>query len=314
MSKFIPFTDDELYRAHHADIKDYLESVGEKVRRSGTEYMWESHDSVKIRGHIWYRFSTGDSGTAVTFLQTFFHFSYQDAIITLLNGNYIASSKTRPEDMAKMDLPIIKHKDSKIILPPKNADNKRLYAYLCNYRLLSYAVVNYFVTKNLIYEEKNNHNIVFLCRDKKGYVKYAGMKGTLSDKPFRSELYNSDKKYGFRHVGNSDTLYVFEAFIDMFSYIDLFLKDTDDWKNQNYLAMGGLIYPSIRFFIDNYKNIKKIVLCTDNDCYSNDGVNHGQKFADKAEKLLSGEFSVRRDVPYKKDWNEDLMKYKGRYK
>lgn len=48
MSKFIPFTDEELYQAHHKDIKEYLESIGEKVLHSGTEYMWEAHDSVKI--------------------------------------------------------------------------------------------------------------------------------------------------------------------------------------------------------------------------------------------------------------------------
>lgn len=47
MSKFIPFTDEELYQAHHKDIKEYLESIGEKVLHSGTEYMWETHDSVK---------------------------------------------------------------------------------------------------------------------------------------------------------------------------------------------------------------------------------------------------------------------------
>ena len=47
MSKFIPFTDEELYQAHHKDIKEYLESIGEKVLHSGTEYMWEAHDSVK---------------------------------------------------------------------------------------------------------------------------------------------------------------------------------------------------------------------------------------------------------------------------
>lgn len=43
MSKFIPFTDEELYQAHHKDIKEYLESIGEKVLHSGTEYMWEKH-------------------------------------------------------------------------------------------------------------------------------------------------------------------------------------------------------------------------------------------------------------------------------
>lgn len=108
MSKFIPFTDEELYQAHHKDIKEYLESIGEKVLHSGTEYMWEAHDSVKIRGHIWYRHSTGESGTAVNFLMTFFDFSFQEAVITLLDGNYKATSNSKPVDF--INKPDIYHK------------------------------------------------------------------------------------------------------------------------------------------------------------------------------------------------------------
>ena len=303
MSKFIPFTDDELYRAHHADIKAYLESIGETVLRSGTEYMWKNHDSVKFRGHVWYRFSTGDSGTAVTFLQQFFGFSYQDAVITLLDGKYIASVKTHPEDMDRMNLPVIKHKETKIILPPKNNNNKRLFAYLCKYRCVSGSVVNYFVYRQLIYEDRDNHNIVFLGKDKNGNVRYAGLKGTLPDKPYRRELNNSDKSYGFRHYGIDDTLFVFEAFIDLFSYIDLFLLNGDDWRKHSYLAMGGLVYQGVRKFIDSCNNIKKIIICTDND-------NPGLRFADKAEKHLCVNYEVSIGTPNKKDWNDELRERK----
>lgn len=165
MSKFIPFTEDELYRAHHKDIKEYLESIGEKVLRSGTEYMWAAHDSVKFRGHVWYRHSTGDKGTAVNFLMEFFGFSFQDAVITLLDGNYKATKKTRPMDFAN-EKSII-HKKDKVILPQRNQDNKRLYAYLCKARCVNINVVYYFIKKQLIYEDKNNHNIVFIGKDKK---------------------------------------------------------------------------------------------------------------------------------------------------
>lgn len=305
MSRFIPFTDEELYQAHHSSIKDYLESVGEKVLRSGTEYMWEKHDSVKIRGHVWYRHSTGDKGTAVNFLMEFFKFSFQDAVITLLNGNYIASSQSRPEDIAKMDLPVIRHKKSNIILPQRNSDNKRLYAYLCSTRCISYQIVEYFVRRNLIYEDKDNHNIVFIAKNKMGTVKYAGLKGTMNNIPFGIELNNCDKKYSFKHVGTSDTLYVFEAFIDMFSYIDLFLINKN-WKSENYIALGGLKYQPLRQLVDDYPHIKNIVIATDNDLHSSDGINHGQVFANKVKKLLSDIFNVIIDIPELKDWNEIL--------
>lgn len=305
MSKYIPFTDEELYKAHHSSIKDYLESVGETVLRSGTEYMWEKHDSVKFRGHVWYRHSTGDKGTAVNFLMEFFNFSFQDAVITLLNGNYIASSKSRPEDIAKMDLPVVHHKKCNIILPQRNSNNKRLYAYLCRTRHIRYEIVEYFVRKNLIYEDKDNHNIVFIAKNKRGTVKYAGLKGTMNNIPFCRELNNCDKKYSFKHIGTSDTLYVFEAFIDLFSYIDLFLLDTN-WKSENYIALGGLKYQPLRQVLDDYPHIKNIVVATDNDLNSSDGINHGQVFAQKVKKLLSDTYNIKIDVPTQKDWNEML--------
>ena len=135
--------------------------------------MWETHDSVKIRGHIWYRHSTGESGTAVNFLMTFFDFSFQEAVITLLDGNYKATSNSKPVDF--INEPDIYHKKDRVVLPQKNTNNKRLYAYLCNSRCIDYSVVRYFVKKGLIYEDKSNHNIVFLGKDKKGIVRYAGL-------------------------------------------------------------------------------------------------------------------------------------------
>lgn len=308
MSKFIPFTDEELYRAHHFQIKDYLESIGETVIKSGTEFMWAKHDSVKFRGHVWYQHSTGEKGTAVTFLQVFFGFSYQEAVSTLLNGQYRFSSKIRPENLPT-DIPVVYHKKDKVLLPPKNENNNRLFAYLCKSRRISQEIVNYFVHKKLIYEDKDNHNIVFVGKDKKGVVRYAGLKGTLTYKPFKGEISNSNKNYCFKHIGRSDTLYVFEAFIDLFSYIDLFLLNTN-WKEQNYIALGGLYTDPLKKLLSTYTHIQKIVFCTDNDVNSSDGINHGQVFAQKAQKALSDKYQCSIHIPELKDWNEILKKEK----
>lgn len=311
MAKFIPFTNDELYKAHHYDIKSYLESIGETVLRSGNEYMWAKHDSVKIKGHVWYRFSTQESGTAVTFLTTFFGFTFQEAVITLLNGNYSATRNTKPIDFAE-DTPTVKRKTHKIILPPKNENNKRLYAYLCKHRLIDYRIVKHFVDSKLMYEDKNNHNIVIIGKDKLGEIRYLGFKGTLTDKPFKGEYTDGSKKYSFKHIGKSDTLYVFEAFIDMLSFIELNLLNYD-WKSQNYIALGGLKYLPLRQILDSYQHIKNIVICTDNDYNSSDGVNHGQEFALKCRKQLST-YNVIINTPDLKDWNEILIKKKGNCK
>ena len=305
MSKYIPFTSDELYRAHHADIKSVLESLGEEVRPSGSQYEWVRHDSVKFRGFVWYRFNPADqnSGTAVTFLQEFFGYSFQDAVIYLLNGNYQADRNTTPMDYA--DLPNKRYKSEKIVLPPKNSNNDRLFGYLCNFRGIQYSTVKYFVDKKLIYESADRHNIVCIGYDKKGVVKFLYQEGTLSFNRFKNEYKARNKQYGFKHIGSSDVLYVFESFIDMFSYIDLFLLDKN-WKTYNYLAMGGLKYERLKHLLESYQHIKKVVICTDNDTNSSDRINHGQRFAMQAQISLHGCYDVTIHTPKRKDFNEDL--------
>ena len=93
--KFIPFTDEEIYTAAHKSIKEYLESIGEKVLHSVLNICGNATTALIQRSRV-YRHSTGDKGTVIDFLMYFFDFSFQDAVITLLNGNYKAHRNTVP--------------------------------------------------------------------------------------------------------------------------------------------------------------------------------------------------------------------------
>lgn len=302
MSRFIPFTEEELYTANHRNIKEVLEGLGQSVAKSGTEYLWIEHNSLKFRGHVWYQHSTGDKGTTVTLLINFFDYSFQDAVIYLLDGKYMATRNSTPSEISKIPVPY--HQKAKIVLPQKHTDNKRLLGYLCKARGINISVVQYFIKCNMIYEEAEHHNIVFTGKDKKGVIKYAGLKGTLTDKPFRRELTNSDKRYCFRHIGTSNILYVFEAFIDLFSYITLFHLSMD-WHKFNYIALGGLYYDILLNFLKTYPHIKTVVICTDNDYQSNP--NKGQEYAKLTQtKLLHQGYNTKIHTPIKKDWNEVL--------
>ncbi|MGN1139327.1 MAG: DUF3991 domain-containing protein [Ruminococcus sp.] len=306
MAKFIHFTKEELYQAKHSSIKNYLESIGEKVLKSGSEYMWEKHDSVKFREHVFYRHSTGEKGDAVEFLMLFFDFSFQDAVITLLDGRYMANRNTTAIEAASVPAPY--HPNSrKIVLPKQNSNNKRLFGYLCGTRKIDYSVVSYFVARKLIYEEASYHNIIYLGRDKTGAIRYAAAKGTSSDRKFQQELRGSIAKYCFRHVGSSNVLFVFEAFVDLLSYITLYHLN-QAWHTYNYVALGGLKIEVLKSIVKDFPHVNSIVICTDNDFNSSDGVNHGQQFAYKAQDYLCAEYNVRIDTPYLKDWNEILVK------
>lgn len=310
MSRFIPFTKDVLYRAAHVNIKDFLESKGEKVLSSGTEYMWERHDSVKFREHVWFRHATEYGGTVIDFLCTFCNMSFQDAVITLLEYRNDNISVQLLEDKRSKS-----REKNKFCLPQKYVNNDRLFGYLCGFRCIDKNVVSYFVDNNYIYESRIKHkgrdiyNCVFVGYDNKHKARYAALKGTNSYYPYTGEVEDSEKSFGFNYIGGSEILYAFEAAIDLLSYISLFrLKDS--WEKDNYVALGTLSRLALDRVLTDYPNIRRIYLCLDNDSTSKK--NRGQLAAQKFTAIYKEKgYIVETLVPTLKDWNEDLKEKRG---
>ena len=76
----------------------------------------------------------------------------------------------------------------------------------------------------------------FVGRDADGIPRYAHCRGT-SEIKYRGDVAGSDKSCGFCHRGTDTQLFVFEAAIDLLSFIQLFTKD---WKKRSYLSLGGI--------------------------------------------------------------------------
>lgn len=308
ISKYVKFSEQEIYDAAHKSIKDFLESQGETVLKSGTEYKWARHDSVKFRGHVFYRHSNGgeESGTAIDFLCTFYSMSFPDAVITLLDGKY--GNKYTPTKTALPSYsPLYQKAKQPMVIPTKNETNRRVFAYLSKTRCIDSAIISYFMKQGLLYETKDTHNAVFIGKDKQGVIKYILQKGTLTDKPFQGEVKHSDKQYAFHHKGSgSSKLFIFESPIDMFSYIDLkLLKRKQDWKYYNYLALGGLSLLSLNQYLEDYPIIQHLCVCTDND-------SAGHAVLEKVQDTyLKKGYAVYRECPKEKDWNDDLKQKKG---
>jgi hypothetical protein len=53
MPKFIPFTEAQKQAAKQTDLATFLESRGEQLKRSGSEYEWVGHH-ITIRGNQFY--------------------------------------------------------------------------------------------------------------------------------------------------------------------------------------------------------------------------------------------------------------------
>ena len=180
-------------------------------------------------------------------------------------------------------------------LPEKSETNETVIKYLTEIRRLEKDLVEEWIAGGNIYEEKKHHNVVFVGRDADGIPRYAHCRGTGEIK-YRGDVAGSDKSYGFCHRGADNQLFVFEASIDLLSFIQLFPKD---WKKRSYLSLGGVSSVALMTFLSERPQITSIFLCLDND-------HAGNEACEKLAGEIPDGYRVIRLKPARKDWNEIL--------
>ena len=301
---YINFSEDDLYRANTADLVSFLQSHGEQVKKVGSTYKYiytdgsGTHDSVTIHGGKWYDHKNQHGGYAVKFLQEFLGFSFQDSVIKLLGGH--CSAQTQNRVCREPPKPVIKPFE----LPEPNSDMRRAFAYLTKQRFISPDIISHFAHEHKIYEDGKYHNAVFVGMDENGVPKQASVRSTLSfGKTFRITVANSDTKYSFSHFGNDEKLFVFEAPIDMLSFITLYQKD---WQQHSYIAMNGVYESAVLKALENHTDLHSVYLCTDND---EGGIDAAERLRDILHE--HGYTDIYRIAPQLKDWNECLKQHYG---
>lgn len=301
---YINFSEDDLYRANNADLVSYLGGRGERVKRVGSTYQYiytdgsGTHDSVTVSGGKWYDHKNQRGGYAVKFLQEFLGFSFQDSVIELLGGHCSAQTQTR--SYREPPKPVVKPFE----LPEANSDMRRVFAYLTKQRFIDPQIISHFAHEHKIYEESKYHNVVFVGTDENAVPKQASVRSTLSfGKTFRITVASSDTKYSFSHFGNDEKLFVFEAPIDMLSFITLYQKD---WQQHSYIAMNGVYESAVLKALENHSYLKQIYLCTDND---EGGIDAAERLRDILHE--HGYADIFRIESQQKDWNDTLKQLHG---
>ena len=251
--------------------------------KSGREYRWKKHDSVTVSGNHWYRHSQSKGGYPVDFVMEFYHATFPKAVKMLIGeeGEGRKKSCLAPSPDFR--------------LPEKNEKNEIVIKYLTEIRRLEKNLVEEWIAGGNIYEERKHHNVVFVGRDADGIPRYAHCRGTGEIK-YRGDVAGSDKFYGFCHRGADNQLFVFEASIDLLSFIQLFPKD---WKKRSYLSLGGVSSVALMTFLSERPQITSIFLCLDND-------HAGNEACEKLAGEIPEGYSVIRLKPARKDWNEIL--------
>lgn len=289
---YVYLTDDQKQRANAVDLEDFLTRQGEKLLRSGREKRLASDHSITVRGNEWYDHAAEKGGCAIDFVQMFYGRSFPDAVTMLLNGEQ--GQAYRPSEQRKPEPP------RPFVLPEENHDMRRVYAYLTKTRCLDREVVSAFARAKMLYEDARYHNAVFVGFDKEGVARHAHKRGTYTQgEPFKGNVDGCDPRYSFHYTGQSDTVYVFEAPIDMLSFLSLYQQD---WQRHSYVSLCGVADYALLQLLEENPQVKKVGLCLDND-------KAGLKARERltgilAEKGYGEVFSL---LPRQKDWNEDLQ-------
>ena len=277
------YTQAQIDKANAVELEKFLRAQGETLVRSGKEYRWKAHDSLTVCGNKWFRHSQSKGGHPVDFVMEFYGKSFPEAVQMLTGEPGEVQPEADPAPSPAFRLPL------------RNVTNANILNYLTQERKLSPSLVNFFIAAGDIYEDAAHHNVVFVGRDADGHPRYASSRG-INEK-FRQNAAGAEKAFGFAHRGTDKQLLVFEASIDLLSFIELFPKN---WQQHNYLSLGGVSGKALRQFLSERPDVERVFLCLDAD-------KAGEDACKRLATLLPDSVSVTRIQPCMKDWNDVLV-------
>lgn len=291
MSQYIHFTEEQKEQAASVDLESFLLHRGERLISSGHEKRLASDHSITVRGNEWYDHAVCQGGYAISFVQYHYGLNYQDAMLLLLGDGvgkvYPRASERKPEP------------PKAFVMPEAHTDMRRVFAYLVKNRQLDREVVSHFAREKLLFEDAQYHNAVFVGVDENGIPRHAHKRSTNSyGKAFRINIEGSDPRYSFHHVGDNGSLFVFEAPIDMLSYISM---NPEQWEESNYVACCGTTAQPVLSLAERIPILQRVYLCMDND-------KAGDLASRRIAELLHEKgILTERVSPELKDWNDDLI-------
>lgn len=311
MCRQIGFTQKELEIAKQADLCAVAERLGYTVKRIGHYHTLKEMDSIRIyeRKH-WFRWSKryekgSNGGSQIDFLRVFAGLDVKEAVFWLLD--FVGYQREESVRRIQNTIPYQRKEEKKkpFVLPEFAGSNVHLYRYLEHERMIARPVIDFFVKKGILYEAKNYHNIVFVGTDRNGVPRFASMRGTFdrNGKGFKCDVAGNDKRYGFHlYYGKSRKVIVFEAVIDLMSYITMFPQD-----RASMVALGMLADAPLETFLVEHPEVEEIQFCLDND-------EHGRKAAAALQQKYT-EKGYQTDIflppePYKdfNQWNVEMNK------
>lgn len=247
---------------------DYLKNYAPDllVKNGRTDYYHRNHDSLHFSNGKWYWWSQGKGGTsALDYLIIVEGYEFKDAcnyLSDLMNVSAPVTTFYHPKPSKPFELPV------------KDKNNDLVIRYLCEVRKIDKDIVDDFISKGMIYQSANFKNAVFVGYDKDKPA-YAFKRSIF--KNFKLDHAGSNKAFSFNYTNpKSDVLHIFEAVIDLLSYMTLLKMNEMDYTEFSYLSLAGAsdkiatkseadIPIALKTYLERNPNIKTIIFHLDND-------------------------------------------------
>ena len=242
-----PYTKQQIAAADHTDLAAFLLSRGETVARKGRESFWEKHQ-VWIDGAKWYSHYENVGGHAIDFVKRYFGLSFSDAVRELVG------------ETVSVPVPSVQSEKRTLVLPERNPTMDRVYTYLMEKRFIAREIISHFAHERTLYEDALHHNCVFVGLDEQGQPRHVHKRSTTGS--YKQTVTGSEAEYAFHHDGVSDTVFVFEAPIDLLAFLTL---HPDDWQKHTYVSLCSVSEKALLHRLEVNPNLQKVVLCLDND-------------------------------------------------
>ncbi|AXY25518.1 hypothetical protein CL176_05650 [Suicoccus acidiformans] len=303
-------------------IYDYIRDQGiGRIYNDGGKYVKvniDGHDSIVIdtaKNYFIHNANSGEknaSGNIINFVQYINHneMGFREAMAHL-----IEYSEGREIDWTKQKIKPIEQEPFSYTYELAN-NTLELKNYLGNERGISQETIDYLLDNQYIIQDKYNNVIFNWTRGGKppserediiGATQVVTDKDRIKQRGISKYIgKNSEKNYGFNiHLGDRvETLYVFEADIDLISYLDMHQNLT----NAHLISMGGVKEETFLAFVeeDYQKNSDGFDVCY---CVDNDMAGHA--FLDKNAFAYNSHPKIQTyylipdfDSIEKKEWQE----------
>lgn len=293
------------------------------------------HDSLvfDLKRNFFFWNSQGKRGGCVKLYMEIMGVDFKDAVLKLLphinlEKEYVETVREKPAELSDKD----RHLDLYNQLKELNFDsdeNKLMIqsiAYLTKTRGLDRDIINKMINEKMIYQISDNYGpkVAFVGRKDNMYISSICQRSVSPKIKFKGDFKNCNYKVGwfydpetkgqFGEKGNADKpLLVFEANIDMISYMSLLKECGVDYTQFAYLSCSSINHDiCIPETCKEYGyNTVRILFDNDYEGKENWGQNKAKEISSKLSKTGIDAKPIIPDIPSCKDWNDIIVGYRN---